>query len=118
MKAQTPHVCSVPDIDAILRDIESPDETVRASAVRLLCPCRSGWEPFKEHLPLNPAAPKSRRNHDINIFGIVSNGQAWQFYKLTLAGEIFETDLYVTSDLPELLGALDYVCAECAKNAP
>jgi|GEM_PF-6080363 len=52
MKAQTPHVCSVPDIDAILRDIESPDETVRASAVRLLCPCRSGWEQFKEHLPL------------------------------------------------------------------
>jgi len=52
MKAQTPHVCSVPDIDAILRDIESPDETVCASAVRLLCPCRFGWEPFKEHLPL------------------------------------------------------------------
>ena len=52
MKANPPHVCVVPDMDAILRDIESPDETVRASAVRSLCPCRSGWEFFEAYLPL------------------------------------------------------------------
>mgnify|MGYP000694344976 CR=1 FL=1 len=59
-----------------------------------------------------------QENHAIDVFGIVSNGQTWQFYKLTLTNEIFETDLYVTRDLPELLGALDYVCGECAKNVP
>ena len=55
---------------------------------------------------------------DIEVYGIVSNGQNWQFYKLTLAGEIFETGSYTTEFLPELLGALDYVCGECAKNVP
>ena len=37
-------------------------------------------------------------------------------YKLTQAGEIFETELYTTAFLPELLGALDNVCGECAAN--
>ncbi|HZT40884.1 MAG TPA: hypothetical protein VFA07_01780 [Chthonomonadaceae bacterium] len=32
--------------------------------------------------------------------------------------EVFETDLLAISDLAELLGVLDYICAECAKNAP
>lgn len=57
-------------------------------------------------------------NHEIDIYGIVSNGQGWQFYKLTLAGEIFETGQFGIEDLPGVLGALDYLCAECAKNVP
>lgn len=52
MKAKTQHVCVVSDMNAILRDIESPDEAVRAAAVRSLCPCRSGWKLFEAHLPL------------------------------------------------------------------
>lgn len=59
-----------------------------------------------------------QENLDIDVFGIVSNGQSWQFYKLTLAGEVFETEPYSTSFLPELLGALEYVCAQCAQNVP
>jgi len=54
--------------------------------------------------------------YTINVFGIVSNGQDWQFYKLTQAHEIFETTPFDRKYLPELLGALDYLCAECAKN--
>ncbi len=54
----------------------------------------------------------------IDIYGIVSNGQGWQFYKLDQAGDVFETGLYTSAFLPELLGALDYVCGECAKNVP
>ncbi len=46
------HACSAINLDAILHDIESPDENVRAAAVRSLCPCRSGWEPFEKNLPL------------------------------------------------------------------
>lgn len=59
-----------------------------------------------------------RDGHAMDVFGIVSNGQNWQFYKLTCAGEVYETDQFFIRDLPELLGALDFVCAECSKNAP
>ena len=55
---------------------------------------------------------------DIDVYGIVSNGQGWQFYKLTRESEPYETNQYGIEDLPGLLGALDYVCAACAKNAP
>jgi hypothetical protein len=54
----------------------------------------------------------------IDIYGIVSNGQAWQFYKPALAREVLETELYGTEYIPAVLGALDYVCGECAKNIP
>jgi len=57
--------------------------------------------------------------HDLDaVFGIVSNGQVWQFYKLVQTGEVYETDLLALSDLPRLLGALDYLCAECARRVP
>ena len=56
--------------------------------------------------------------YDIDLFGFVSNGQFWQFYKLTTSSEIYETSEYNVTYLPELLGALDYVCAECAKRVP
>ena len=56
--------------------------------------------------------------YDLDIFGFVSNGQTWLFYKLTTAGEIFETSEYGVNALPELLGALDYICGECAKRVP
>lgn len=59
-----------------------------------------------------------QRGLDIEVYGIVSNGQIWQFYKLALTGEIFETGSYTMEFLPELLGALDRICAECAKNVP
>lgn len=56
------------------------------------------------------------RKHDIDVYGIVSNVQGWQFYQLTPDRQVLETDLYNTKYLPELLGALDYVCAACARN--
>ncbi len=59
-----------------------------------------------------------RAGHDLDVFGIVSNGQGWQFYKLTRAGDPYETGLYTAEYLPELLGALDAICAECARAVP
>ena len=56
--------------------------------------------------------------YDLDLFGFVSNGQIWQFYKLTTTNEIYETTDYGVNALPELLGALDYICAECAKRVP
>jgi len=60
----------------------------------------------------------NNRQEDVNtdIYGIVSNRQAWQFYRRLRSGEIGETELFNTNYLPELLGALDYVCAECSHN--
>ena len=55
---------------------------------------------------------------DLDIYGIVSNGQGWRFYKLTKDSEAYETTHYGIKDLPGLLGALEYVCAECEKNVP
>lgn len=59
-----------------------------------------------------------QRGLDMDVYGIVSNGQVWQFYRLAQSGDILESGLYTVDDLPELLGALDYVCGECAKNVP
>ena len=56
--------------------------------------------------------------YNIDLFGIVSNGQLWYFYKLTTANVVYETTEYGLNALPELLGALDYICAECAKRVP
>ena len=55
---------------------------------------------------------------DLDIYGIVSNGQGWRFYKLTRESEAYETSQYSITDLAGLLGALEYVCAECEKNVP
>ena len=57
-----------------------------------------------------------RQSLAVDVFGIVSNGQGWQFYKLEEAGDVYETELYALGDLPNLLGALEYVCGECANN--
>jgi hypothetical protein len=58
----------------------------------------------------------AERNLNVDVYGIVSNGQVWQFYKLTQSGDAFVSSLYTVDDLEELLGVLDYICAECAKN--
>jgi hypothetical protein len=50
--------CEVLDVERVLRDIQSDDEDVRARAVRSLCPCRSGWGPFEQHLHLISALRK------------------------------------------------------------
>lgn len=43
-----PH--SATDDDTRLRaDLESGDEAVRARAVRSVCPCHAGWQPFEAH---------------------------------------------------------------------
>jgi len=56
--------------------------------------------------------------YDLDIFGFVTNGQTWQFYQFTTAGEVFETSDYGVNALSELLGALDHICGECAKRVP
>lgn len=60
----------------------------------------------------------TKENIEIDVHGIVSNGQGWQFYKLMQTNEVFETGLYTLESLPQLLGLLNFICGECAKNVP
>ena len=55
---------------------------------------------------------------DFDVYGIVSNGNFWQFYRLTPENTIHETAQYGLNNLPELLGVLHSVCAACANNIP
>ena len=67
------------------------------------------------------AACRQKNNADryeSDVFGIVSNGQTWQFYKLTQTTSVFSTDSFSLNDLPSLLGVLDAVCALCAAQLP
>jgi hypothetical protein len=50
---------------------------------------------------------------ECDVYGIVTNGNTWQFYRYTLAGEVFETPPYSITDLPGLLGVLDHIFAAC-----
>ena len=52
----------------------------------------------------------------IDVLGIVTNGQGWVFYKLTLAGKVYETRTYISDDAAQTLGALHYIFQECEKN--
>ena len=60
----------------------------------------------------------ARDGHDLEVHGIVSNGQVWVFYRLTRTPEVFVSGTYTMTDLPKLLGALDHVIATCADNIP
>ena len=54
-----------------------------------------------------------------DVYGIVSNGQGWVFYRWTAdATEFGRTALLGIETLPELLAALDYLCAACNTQVP
>lgn len=55
----------------------------------------------------------------IDVYGIVSNGQGWVFYRWDADDtEFCRTTLFGLSDLPGLLGALDHVCTACDSQVP
>jgi hypothetical protein len=52
----------------------------------------------------------------IEIYGIVSNGLLWVFYKLATGGEVFETLPYTITNTELLLGALSHIFGKCEEN--
>jgi hypothetical protein len=52
----------------------------------------------------------------IEIYGIVTNGDAWRFYKLSIEGQVYESRLYAIGEIEEVLGCLHYVFAQCENN--
>ena len=55
-------------------------------------------------------------NHSIDVFGIVTNGEGWRFYRLTTTGDVYETPLYSVGDMGLLLGRLRYIFELCEQN--
>ena len=55
----------------------------------------------------------------VDLYGIVSNGRGWVFYRWTADDSRFErTGLLGSVSMPALLGALDYLCAACSAQVP
>ena len=55
-------------------------------------------------------------NIEATIYGIVTNGDTWKFYKLDLHGDVSETLPYSISNLPNILGILRYVFGQCEET--
>ena len=53
---------------------------------------------------------------EINVLGIVTNGEGWKYYKLDSQNMVHETSLYAINDMAIVLGALHYIFQECEKN--
>ncbi|MBD2093268.1 hypothetical protein H6F67_25825 [Microcoleus sp. FACHB-1515] len=52
----------------------------------------------------------------IDVFGIVTSGEGWKFYRLDLAGAVHETLLYSVSDTNSILGILHSIFELCEQN--
>lgn len=52
----------------------------------------------------------------MDIYGIVTNGEGWKFYRLTLDGEVSESLLHGIGEMPTLLGLLRAFFGLCNGN--
>jgi hypothetical protein len=53
----------------------------------------------------------------IDLHGIVTNAAAWQFYKLTVRDEVYESPLYsFQTQMPTLFGILDAIFTTCEQH--
>jgi len=58
----------------------------------------------------------NKESIQIDIYGIVSNGYAWQFYKLTPKVEILESETYSKAQLEVIIGILNMIFNKCEEN--
>ena len=61
-------------------------------------------------------ACRDNNEKEIDIYGIVTNGEGWKFYKYAIAGEVYGTELFTSADEEKLLSALNYIFAKCEEN--
>ncbi len=57
-----------------------------------------------------------KSNRTIDVFGIVTNGEGWKFYKLAIDNQVYETELYALKDLADILGILHVIFTTCAHH--
>jgi hypothetical protein len=54
-----------------------------------------------------------KAGRSIDILGIVTNGDSWQFYKLTATNKVYETPRHDLINLPIILGILNTIFQDC-----
>ncbi len=52
----------------------------------------------------------------ITVYGIVTSGEGWKFYKYDCDDRVFESELLASSDEAKVLGALSYIFSKCEEN--
>ncbi len=50
---------------------------------------------------------------EVEVFGIVTNGAGWKFYRWATIGQVYETTMYGEHEMSVLLGALNQVLRMC-----
>ena len=53
---------------------------------------------------------------NLDIFGVVTNGNTWSFYQLTSQGEVYESLPYSLGTMGEIIGIIRYIFEQCEKN--
>ncbi len=61
-------------------------------------------------------AAQKLNGNDLTIYGLVTDGQVWQFGKLAQDVYTYNEKLFTLDELAELLGALDYVHEKMAEQ--
>jgi hypothetical protein len=52
----------------------------------------------------------------IDVYGVVTNGEGWKFYRLSVAGQVYETLLHGIAEMPQLLGIVRVFFQQCEQN--
>jgi hypothetical protein len=58
----------------------------------------------------------SNDGRSIDVFGIVTNGEGWKFYKFTTENQVYETSLYSLENIPKILGILNLIFQDCDRH--
>ena len=77
-----------------------------------------GWNPSKlVDFPRTSHCPVNRElGQDLTIYGIVTNGEGWKFYRLDRDGAVSESLLCGIREMPVLLGLLREFFRLCEQN--
>ena len=85
----------------------------------LLCVVEAKKDNFEKGLAqclVEMQACAEANGDDGTVFGIVTNGQGWQFYCRKPGGEVFETGLFTSANTGQLLGMLEWIFARCTEQ--
>jgi hypothetical protein len=91
-------------------------------SVPLLCVVEAKKDDFEKGLAQCLVGMKAVRWQNeqagklIDVYGVVTNGKAWQFYKLGIKGQAFESSTFAIGDQVSVLSALSQVFSESEKN--
>jgi hypothetical protein len=52
----------------------------------------------------------------IDVYGVVTNARVWQFYKMDIQQQFYESPIYTETHIAEVLGVLQVIFGECVAN--